>query len=470
MAAADGWSADVTRPDYAAFLAAKAPAPPMRGLSDVPRLSGHLAKHQAVCVDFALRVGGSGCYLDTGLGKTLVELETVAHGAEATNGVGLILSPLAVAGQIAREAERFGYQARVARDQSEVRPGINVCNYDRLDKIEPAAFGAVALDEASVLKSFTGVTTRKLIRGFANTRFRLAATATPAPNDHMELGQQAEFLGVMPSNEMLMRWFISDQTEMGRYRLKHHAVMSFWGWMASWARMGEKPSDLGGDDAGFDLPHLQIHRHRAAGRLRPLSGGLFGDDQLSATDMHRVKRQTAEKRAAIAAELAASDREPWVIWVDTDYEADAVLEAYPQAVEVRGSHPVEWKERRIAAFLDGSARVLLTKPSICGWGLNLQHCASTAFVGRSFSYEAWYQAIRRFWRYGQKRPVHAHLIVAEGEDAIGRVIDRKAGDHAAMRQAMAAAMRRALGQEAAVKIPYDPQHIAPLPSWIRSAA
>lgn len=455
---------------YSEFLAAKAPAAFMRGLSDVPRLSDCLAKHQAICADFALRAGGSGCYLDTGLGKTRVELEVCAHGAEATNGYGLILSPLAVAGQIAGEASRCGYDARVIRDQDGARPGINICNYDRLDKLDPNAFGALALDEASILKSFTGVTTRKLIRAFGNTRFKIAATATPAPNDHMELGQQAEFLGVMPSNEMLMRWFISDQTEMGRYRLKHHAVMSFWDWMASWARMGEKPSDLGGDDAGFDLPQLLIHRHRTDSRRKPLTGGLFGDEQLSATDMHRVKRQTAEGRAAIAVELVAANREPWVIWVDTDYEADAVLAAYPEAVEVRGSHPVEWKERRIAGFLDGSARVLLTKPSICGWGLNLQHCAHTAFVGRSYSYEAWYQAIRRFWRYGQKRPVHAHLIVAEGEDAIGRVIDRKAGDHATMRAAMAAAMRRALGREAGLKIPYDPQHVAPLPTWLRSAA
>jgi hypothetical protein len=246
--------------------------------------------------------------------------------------------------------------------------------------------------------------------------------------------------------------------------------MSFWDWMASWARMGEKPSDLGGDDTGFDLPELVVHRHRTKGRAKPITGGLFGDEQLSATDMHRVKRQTAAERAKIAAALAGSDSEPWVIWVDTDYEADAVLAAYPEAIEVRGSHPVEWKEKRIAGFLDGSIRVLLTKSSICGWGLNLQHCARTAFVGRSFSYEAWYQAIRRFWRYGQQREVHAHLIVAEGEDAIGRVIDRKAGDHARMREAMAAAMRRALGREASLKVAYSPQHLAPLPEWIRSAA
>lgn len=452
--------------EYEEFLKTKAPMPQMRGLSNVPRLSSCLTTHQRECASFSLQAGGSGCYLDTGLGKTLVEHELVAHGAEASNGYGLILSPLAVASQIAREGEKFGYGCRVIRDQSEARPGTNICNYDRLDKLDPTAFGAVALDEASILKSFTGVTTRKLIAAFGQTRFKLAATATPAPNDHMELGQQAEFLGIMPSNEMLMRWFISDQTEMGRYRLKHHAVTSFWDWMASWARMGEKPSDLGGDDAGFDLPELRVHRHRTSAYVKPLTGGLFGDEHLSATDMHRVKRQTAVARAAIAAQLAGSDREPWVIWVDTDYEADAVTSIFPEAVEVRGSHPIEWKERRIAQFLDGSIRVLLTKSSICGWGLNWQHCCKTAFVGRSFSYEAWYQAIRRFWRYGQVNPVDAHIIVAEGEDAIGRVIDRKAGDHIGMKAAMREAMHRALGREAGLKIPYNPQHIAGMPSWL----
>lgn len=449
---------------YAEFLAAKAPAAAMRGI--VPgALSGHLFKHQAVAAGFAIRAGTSGCYLDTGLGKTGVELEFCAHAAEATNGYALIECPLAVAGQIAREGKRFGYDARVIRDQSEARPGINVCNYDRHDKLDPGAFGAVACDEAGILKSFTGVTTRKLIRDFSVTRFKLAATATPAPNDHMELGQQAEFLGVMPSNEMLMRWFISDQTEMGRYRLKHYAVEAFWDWMASWARMGEKPSDLGGDDAGFDLPPLYMHRHRARESDAPI-GSLFGADQISATDMHRIKRQTAKARAALVAELVTSDAEPWVIWCDTNYESDAILALLPRIAEVRGSHPIERKEAAIEAFLDGSERILLTKPTICGWGLNLQHCASTVFVGRSFSYEAWYQAIRRLWRFGQTRPVNAHLIVAEGEDAIGRVIDRKASDHATMKTAMAAAMRRALGREAALKVDYNPTHLARMPAWL----
>lgn len=452
---------------YADFLASKAPKPFDSGLAVAPRLSTHLMAHQVECAGFALRRGTAGCYIDTGLGKTLVELEFATHAAEASNGRALILAPLAVAGQIRREAAKFGYNAHVIRHQDEARHGINICNYDRLDGLDPAAFGAVAADEASIIKNFTGATSRKMIAMFAATRFKLAATATPAPNDHMELGQQSAFLGIMPSNEMLMRWFISDQTEMGRYRLKHHAVESFWDWMASWARMGEKPSDLGGDDAGFDLPALSVIRHRA-GSSPVISDGLFGIEQVSATEMHRIKRQTVGARARICADLVNNERgEQWVVWCDTDYEADALRALILDAVEVRGSHPAEWKERNIEAFLDGAARCLITKPSICGHGLNLQFCRRTVFVGRSFSYEQWYQAVRRFWRYGQKHPVQCHLVVAEGEDAIGRVIDRKSDDHRKMKEAMRAAMRRAMGRDARVKVAYDPQHSARIPRWLK---
>ena len=356
------------------------------------------------------------------------------------------------------------------RSQDDVRPGINICNYDRLEKLDLSSFGAMAADEASIIKNFTGATTRKMIAGFAATPFKLAATATPAPNDHMELGQQAEFLSIMPSNEMLMRWFISDQTEMGRYRLKHHAVFAFWDWMASWARMAEKPSDIGGDDAGYDLPELKIQRHRTGGFVRALPGALFGADQLSATDMHRVKRQTIGDRARRCADIAGGKQGcQTVIWVDTDYESDAVAKLLPDAAEIRGSQSIEVKERHIAEFLDGTRRRIITKPSICGHGLNLQQCADTIFVGRSFSYEQWYQAVRRFWRYGQTSPVNCHLILAEGEDAIGRVIERKSADHALMKRAMTEAMRRALGREANLKIAYNPQFLAEVPQWLMTA-
>lgn len=456
--------------DYMQFLASKAPRAVMRGF-EPEALPSHLFDFQRHCVEHNIRCGSGGLFLDTGLGKTACELEWARQCAERSNGRALLLTPLAVARQVEREGKRFGYKIRVIREQDEAGEGINVCNYDRLEKLKPESFGAIALDESSILKSFTGKTTRALINLFADHRYRLSATATPAPNDHMELGQHGEFLGIMPSNEMLMRWFISDQTEMGRYRLKHHGVESFWDWMASWARMAQSPEDLGFDGSRFKLLPLNVQMVKTE-NAAPVDGGdLFGVSQLSATDMHRVKRQTAEGRARAAAELVLSEAsEPWVIWCDTDYEADAIMAALKGVsgvVEVRGSFSADKKEESLEAFADGSARILVTKPSVCGFGLNWQHCARTVFVGRSFSYEAWYQAVRRFWRFGQSREVLCFVVVAEGEDAIGRVIDRKANDHSSMKTAMAKAMRRA-SQVAQVKAPYDPTHIAGVPSWLKS--
>jgi len=461
------------RVDYQTFLRSKAVTAPLRGLDDAPPLASHLFRYQSDCTAFGLRAGSFGLFLDTGLGKTACELEWSQHAIEASNGIGLILTPLAVARQIETEGKRWGYDIRVIREQSDARPGLNVCNYDRLEKLDPSAFGSVVLDEASILKSFTGKTTRKLIDAFEGHRWRLAATATPAPNDHMELGQYSEFLGLMPSNEMLMRWFIADQTEMGRYRLKGHAVESFWDWMASWARMAEHPRDLGDDQEGFDLPPLRIERHTAKEEHDPSAdaswGAIFDSAMISATTMHDVKRRTAGARADIAAGIAADCTEPVILWCDTNYEADAILKALrgrDDVREVRGSFSIDEKEDAVAAFLDGSARILLSKPSATGYGLNFQHCARMVFVGRSFSYEAYYQAVRRCWRFGQKRPVTVHLVVAAGEEHIGDVIDRKSDDHARMKRAMTSAMRRAMGQNARVKIAYEPTFEGRLPLWL----
>lgn len=454
---------------YEEFLAGKRPRAIERGI-DVADVASHLFPYQAECVRFLLRVGSGGLFLDTGLGKTLCELEWSEHARRATNGRALILTPLAVAHQFAAEGERFGYDARVIREAEDVRDGINICNYDRLDKLDTDVFGAVSLDESSILKSFTGKTTRALIERFAGRRFRLSATATPAPNDHMELGQHAEFCGVMSSSEMLSRFFINDtSTASQQWRLKRHGVAAFWDWMASWCRMAQMPSDLNDSDDGFILPPMQVHRHRVSAEVEPDADGLFASDIVSATNMHQLKRQTAAERASRAADLALSNGEPWVLWVDTDYEADATrasLKGAPGVVEVRGSMSIDAKERALDAFADGTARVLVTKPSICGFGLNWQHCAHTAFVGRSFSYESWYQAVRRFWRFGQKRAVQVHIIVATGEDSIGAVIDRKADDHASMKAAMREAMRRNAGRRYSVKVPYQPTHEGSLPAWL----
>lgn len=452
--------------EYAAFLAAKAPRVEATGIKPGAMCNGMFDYQQAVTA-FCLEQGRDGLFLDTGLGKTVCELEYARQAAEATNGRALIFTPLAVARQIEREAVKFGFDARVIREQSEARGGINICNYDRLDKLDLDAFGAVVLDESSILKSFNGRTSRALINACQGHRFRLAATATPAPNDHMELGQHAEFLSLMTSLEMLSRWFINDtSTASQNWRLKGHAEESFWDWMASWSRCASSPADLGFDGSKHILPEMVVHRHQTYGDVRPSIGALFGVDT-SATAIFDVKRQTSAARAdAVAALVHAEPSEAFVVWCDTDDEADALKARIPGAVEVRGSMTTDAKEDALAQFAEGSAKVIITKPRICGYGLNWQHCARMVFAGRSFSYEAWYQAVRRCWRFGQKRAVDVHLIVAEGEDQIGRVIDRKAEDHARMKAAMAKAMKRAVLEAAVVKKPYNPTHTGRMPQWL----
>ncbi len=457
---------------YQDFLASKAIKAKARGLNKVPDLAPHLFEFQRQCVDHHLRVGAGACFLDTGLGKTEVQLEFCQKAIEATNERALLLTPLAVAGQTKRRADRWGYEARIIREQCEAGPGINICNYDRLEKLDPQEFGIVSLDEASILKSFTGKTTRKLIDAFRGHRFKLVATATPAPNDHMELGNYSEFLEIMAANEMLSRFFINDaSTASQEWRLKGHAIQAFWDWMSSWSRMGEKPSDLTAnqnDDIPFELPKLNIIKHRARdSRIDRDLQDLFGAPNMSATNIHEVKRQTIEARADMAAGIVTSDA--WLFWVDTDYEANALKRVLPDAIEVRGSQSIEQKEERLEAFATGRAKHLIAKPSMCGYGLDWSHCSHMAFVGRSYSYETWYQAVRRCWRFGQKSQVNVHLIVAEGESEIGRVLDRKGTDHFKMKAAMRDAMRRATGQTSVTKIPYNPTHLGRLPSWICAA-
>jgi len=457
--------------DYREFLERKTVAAPYRGIDSVPGLASHLFGFQRYSVEFGLRCGSFGLFLDTGLGKTACELEWATHAAEASNGRALILTPLAVARQIEAEGKRWGYDIRVIRNQDDAGPGLNVCNYDRLDLLIPSEFGAVVLDESSIIKNFTGKTTQALTAAFASHRWRMAASATPAPNDHTELGTHSEFLGVMPMNDMLVRWFINDTADTGTWRLKGHARQSFWDWMASWCRIAEHPRDLGDDMEGFDLPPLNVVRHQADASIIESAGSLFPMVDVSATGIHEIKRRTAESRARTVAAIVADTTEPFIVWCDTDYEAAALKAVLVpmfggKVVEVRGSMTIDQKEDALARFADGSAQGIITKSSICGFGLNWQHCNTMVFAGRSFSYESWYQAVRRCWRFGQTKPVNVHLVVAEGEDSIGRVIDRKADDHDAMKREMKEAMRRAIGLASDVRRRYEPKHTGRLPKWL----
>jgi hypothetical protein len=463
---------------YSEFLQSKSVATGLVGIpaKEPVELCPHHHPTQRECTEFALRAGRAALFLDTGLGKSLAALDWARIVSARLGRPVLILTPLAVAPQFVREAAKFGLECRHIRDASEVdRPGVYVSNYERLHLLEPSLWGGIVLDESSILKNFTGKVRRQLQSAFADTPFRLCCTATPAPNDHMELGQHAEFLGVMESPEMLSRWFIADQDGMGKYRLKGHAVRSFWSWVASWARCVSKPSDLGHDDTGFNLPPLKMHRHIIAADLT-IAANDDGAEQISmfrtpggsATAVHREKRLTAAERAgAISTAVRAEPSEPWLIWVDTDYDATAILELLPasEAVHVSGKMKPDEKEAGLSAFTLGQKRIIVTKPSIAGFGLNWQHCARMAFVGISFSYEGFYQAIRRCWRFGQTRQVEVHVALSDTERHIWQTITRKQDDHQSMKSEMALAMRRA-SRQSKVMAPYGADQDAIIPKWI----
>jgi hypothetical protein len=459
---------------YEEFVRSKLTTRVPTGIADPPKLGSYLAPFQADLVRWCLQRGRAALFADTGLGKTRAQLEWARVVAEYTSKPVLILAPLAVTEQTAREGAELGIPVKVARSHAAAVPwGITITNYDMLDHFDASAFGAVVLDESSILKNFMGATKRKLLEAFRDTPFKLCASATPAPNDYLELGNHAEFLGVLTSHEMIARWFINDTSTFGTYRLKGHAVEPFFDWVSSWARCVGKPSDVDPsyDDTPYVLPGLDIRTHvlevnAVEGRA---DGELFRDHKLSAANLHREKRLTLALRAAKVAELVrAEPDEPWCLWCETDYEADAIREALPEATDLRGSMTREAKTKVLLGFIDGSVRYLITKPKLAGQGLNLQCCARTAYVAPSFSYESDYQSLRRFHRFGQKRVVVAHYVMGHTEIEVWSVMLRKAKQHEAMKAEMFAAMRRSRERVDNRAKEYEPKHVARVPAWLTS--
>lgn len=403
---------------------------------------------QNAIIQAATRLGKFALFEECGLGKTLQELEWARLVTEETGGRVLLLTHLGVAGQTVKEAAKFGnHSVQYCRSQAEVvksRAKIIVTNYDTLKHFDPRYFTGVVLDESSILKNYTGKTKQALMSAFARTPYRLCATATPAPNDHLELGNHAQFLGVMDSNEMISRWFINDSMKAGGYRLKRHAEKDFWAWVASWSVCIGKPSDLGYPDEGFSLPELHIHEHtievdhaRAHAQGRLMLGG-----KLSATEMWAEKRATIKGRCEQAASLVENAPDvPWIVWVETNDEADLLKGMLPYAVEVRGSESFKAKEEKLEAFSSGQERVIITKLDIAGFGLNWQHCRDQVFASATFSYEKLYQGLRRSWRYGVGGEVNAHMIYAESEGNILGAIQRKQEAHREMQARMNEAMK-----------------------------
>lgn len=460
---------------YADFLAAKRMVDPDTGMQTVPLLPTFLFPHQADIVAWALRRGRAAIFAGTGLGKTAMELVWADAVAGYTGKPVLIFAPLAVSAQHIREAEKFGLTARLVKDQSEVRHGINVTNYQKIKHFDLSLFGGVVLDESSILKSTNGHYRTKLIEDCATVAFRLAATATPAPNDFMELGNHAEFLGIMSYTDMLASFFVHDGGDTQKWRLKGHAEDAFWKWMASWAVMLRKPSDLGYENAGYDLPDLNQHQHLVRTEYAPSmdTGLLFPMEATTMQERLAARRDTVAERVELAASITPADR-PFVWWCNLNSESEALAKSIPGAVELRGSDTEDEKERKIIAFLAGEIRVLVTKSTIAGFGLNFQHCADTGFVGLNDSFEQVFQAIRRFWRFGQTRPVNAHFIAAETEGAVVANLRRKEADAERMAAAMvmhtskiSSEVIRGLVRD---RPDYNPQVPMALPEWIGIAA
>lgn len=422
---------------YNDFIGTKRKHSANHGFEPLP-LIAPLFDWQAHILRWAVTKGRAALFEDCGLGKTAQQLEWASQVFRKTGGSVLILAPLAVGEQTRLEGVKFGIQASVVSDHSEIGgPGIYITNYEKLEHFNCEDFAGVVLDESSILKSLTGKTRKMLTESFKDTPYRLCCTATPSPNDYTELGQHADFLGICTPAQMLCTYFINDTFNTGDWRLKKHAEDEFWKWLASWAACVSKPSDIGFEDTGYNLPPLNMTDITVAVDQSTDTGDdLFRIATLSATTMHKEMRLTAPARCQAVADMVNKSDDVWIVWCNTNTESDLLKSLIPDAVEVKGSDKPQVKRDRLAAFSDGSARVIITKPSIAGYGLNWQHCHNVAFVGLSYSFEDFYQALRRSYRFGQTKSVNAIVVQAETEGAIVKSIQRKIKQHETMQESM----------------------------------
>lgn len=461
--------------DYAEFLKAKSLSTPPVGFDINHRqIKLDLFPFQEDIVKWALRRGRAAIFADCGMGKTAMQLEWAAQVVQKTKGRVLILAPLAVAQQTVREAAKFGLSTPIEynRGTFDVGKGITVTNYEMMEHFDLSAFTGVVLDESSILKAYDGKMRNQIINAFKHTQYRLACTATPAPNDFMELGNHSEFLGVMNRPEMLSMFFVHDGGETQTWRLKGHAQDVFWKWVCSWAVMIRKPSDLGYSDDRFILPPLHMHHHEVeADQSQAVQAGmLFAMEARTLSERRSARRASLDARVAKAAELANSNAEQWLVWCDLNDEGHALEKAINGCIQVEGSDSHEDKENALLGFISGEHRVLVSKGAIYGLGVNLQNCHNTIFVGITDSWERYYQTIRRNWRFGQKHPVHCHIITSMLEGAVVKNIERKEADAARMSEAMVAHMRTEMsrvvrGTERDV-VEYSPAVAMEIPKWL----
>src|SRR5690625_381700 len=409
------------RMDYNTFLESKRFTQSLAGFDiDKDELHHVLFDFQKDIVAWALKKGKAAIFAGTGLGKTLMQLEWARQVYEKTGNNVLILAPLAVASQTVREAEKINLSVNHIR-QNEMTDGINITNYEQLHNIDTSFFGAIVLDESSILKNFTGKVRTQIIDEFKNTPYKLACTATPAPNDHMELGNHSDFLGVMSGYEMLSMFFINDFKEK-QWRLKGHAADKFWEWVSGWAVMITKPSDLGYEDGAFDLPPLNMKEVVIPSGAE---NSLLPEVAQTMLERRRARRESISDRVNKAAEIVNSTDEQFLIWCDLNDESEMLTKSINGAIEVKGSDTVEHKEKTMLGFASGEVSRMVSKPSIAGIGMNFQSCRNMVFVGLSDSFEQIFQAIRRSWRFGQKREVNVYIVISEREGAVLQNIKRK---------------------------------------------
>lgn len=456
---------------YDEFLESKKIKPVSCGfIKPKESMNRYLFEWQRDIVYWALKKGRAALFEDCGLGKTIQQLEWAQSVSDHVVKPVLIVAPLAVAEQTRREGEHFGFNVTVCRSQMDVHLGINITNYEMLDHFEPSEFAGVVLDESSILKNFTSKTRTQIIDMFRDTEYKLSCTATPAPNDYMELGNQAEFLGVMSRTEMLATYFVHDGGNTCKWRLKGHAEDRFWDWIAEWAVVLTNPSDLEYASDGFILPKMNIVEH-VVSVSNPFDELIFfGKTAQTLSDRRDARRNSLRERCEKASEIVKTDNSQWLIWCDLNAESELLSKIINGAVEIRGSDPLKDKANKLRMFTDGKIRVLVTKPSIAGFGLNWQKCHNMIFVGLSDSYEMMYQAIRRCYRFGQAYPVNVHIVISEAEGAVKQNIERKERQCALMIAEMVGHTKEILIKEvrgtSRIRIEYDAKIPMKIPQWL----
>ncbi len=429
--------------DYKEFLNTKIKSIQESGF-DVSEsdLNPKLFDFQKYIVKRAIKAGRFAIFADCGLGKSFMQLEWARLVTEHTNQPVLILCPLAVAGQTIKEGERFGIE--IQKLKSDVfGKGIFITNYEQLENIDCSVFSGVVLDESSILKNYEGATKSIIISRFLNTPYKLACTATPSPNDPMELGNHSEFLNTMSRSEMLAMYFVHDGGETSKWRIKGHCEVVFWEWVSQWSVMLSKPSDLGFNAEGYDLPNLNLVEKQVETEKRS-NGTLFNDVAISATDFNAELRLTKIERLSQVLDIVNNSTENFIIWIKQNEEGEYLRKLIPDAIEVKGSDSPEYKEKMLLGFGNNEFRVLITKAKIAQFGLNYQNCRNQIFASLDFSFEGLYQAIRRSYRFGQTEQVNIYLITTDTMQNVINSIKTKQSQFEEMQRQMSIAVNKNL--------------------------